>query len=107
MYMLNFSMDGRDLHPDHVAENLQHNDIESLVEFTLECVFGIENAIQEHDEDDPDTGRVFSMAKYLKPIATSWGSGRLYDAQPPAFGNPVTALLSYDNPVVLQPPRRA
>ncbi len=54
IYLLNFSVDSRDMHPDHVAEDLSLNDIESVVEFALEVVFGIEGAVGEHDENDQD-----------------------------------------------------
>ncbi|MEQ8687595.1 MAG: hypothetical protein RIE86_19985 [Imperialibacter sp.] len=56
LYLLNYSIDGRDAQPDHVAEDLTHNDIESILEFALESVLGIENAMQEHDEQDGSNG---------------------------------------------------
>lgn len=52
LYLLNYSIDGKDGHPDYIAEDLSHNDIESILEFALESVLGIENAMEEHDERD-------------------------------------------------------
>ena len=31
------------------------------MEFALECVLGIENAVEEHDEPDPDEGESFDF----------------------------------------------
>lgn len=69
LYLLNFSIDSRDAHPDHVAEDLSFNDIESLFEFSLECILNIENAITEHDERDQDHAGSFDFNKiFYQPV---------------------------------------
>jgi len=52
LYVLNFSVDPPDTQPDHEAEDLRINDMESIVEIILEKWMGFEDAIPEHDESD-------------------------------------------------------
>jgi hypothetical protein len=70
LYLFNFSIDTRDAHPDHIAEDLSLNDIESIFEFSLECIIGIHNAVAEHDERDQDHGGSFDFNKifYCCPV---------------------------------------
>lgn len=70
VYLFNFSIDGRDAHPDYINEDLAHNDIESILEFALESVLGIENAIHEHDEQDTDHGRFNTQVIFFQQPAT-------------------------------------
>jgi hypothetical protein len=63
LYLFNFSIDTRDAHPDHIAEDLNHNDIESVFEFSMECLLGIHNAVAEHDERDQDHAGSFDFSK--------------------------------------------
>lgn len=65
MYLFNYSIDSRDAHLDHISEDLSYNDVESIVEFTLEYVLGIEDAMKEHDEQDDDNGSVVGHAVYI------------------------------------------
>lgn len=58
--IFNYSVDIPDYFGDQVSENLSYNDIESFTEFVLEIVVGIENAVPEHDEDDPDENSGFT-----------------------------------------------
>jgi len=58
LYLFNYSIDGKDAQPDHIPEDLTHNDIESILEFTLESVLGIEDAMKEHDEHDDHDGSI-------------------------------------------------
>ncbi|WP_051359997.1 hypothetical protein [Adhaeribacter aquaticus] len=59
LHILNLSIDAPDFDPDSVPENLEFNDIESLVELVLEKALGFENAVAEQDElDDPDGNSV-------------------------------------------------
>lgn len=58
--IFNYSVDIPDYYGDQVSENLLYNDIESITEFVLEIVVGIENAVPEHDEDDPDENSGFT-----------------------------------------------
>lgn len=44
-----------DKNPDHIPEDLNINDIESVVELILENGLGINDAIAEHDEADSDS----------------------------------------------------
>ena len=68
IYLFNYSIDSRDAHPDHIGEDLSFNDIESIFEFSLECLLGFENAIEEHDERDQDQAGAFDFHKvFYKP----------------------------------------
>jgi len=57
------SVDTPDLQPDSVCEDLSVNDIESIVEFVLENIMHIDNAIAEHDESDNQDGTTFDLKK--------------------------------------------
>lgn len=52
LQVLNISVDSPDLYPDCIPEDLNLNDMESIVEIVLEQVLGIEDAIPEQDDDD-------------------------------------------------------
>jgi hypothetical protein len=62
-YILNFSIDSKDIDPDYIQEDLSLNDIESFYELILEEVIGIENAVEEHDEHDQEEGGAFDFEK--------------------------------------------
>lgn len=55
-YILNFSVDSPDAQPDHMAEDLSINDLESIAEIVLEEWMEIDDAIPEHDESDTNDG---------------------------------------------------
>jgi hypothetical protein len=63
LYILNFSIDSPDAHPDNIAEDLAFNDIESFYEFILEDILGLEDAVAERDEHDPCDGGAFELKK--------------------------------------------
>jgi hypothetical protein len=63
LYLFNFSIDSRDANPDHIAEDLTYNDIESVFEFSMECLLGIHNAVAEHDERDQESAGSFEFSK--------------------------------------------
>jgi hypothetical protein len=63
--ILNLSVDTPDLYDDSVPEDLTYNDIETFVEWGLEVVAGIDNAIEEHDDDD-DNCPVVKVEKVLE-----------------------------------------
>jgi hypothetical protein len=65
IYLLNFSVDSRDAHPDSVAEDLSVNDIESFYEFLAEGMLGVKNAVEEHDERDQDDAGSFEFKKFF------------------------------------------
>jgi hypothetical protein len=71
LYLFNFSIDTRDAHPDHIAEDLSLNDIESIFEFSLECILGIHNAVAEHDERDQDHAGSFDFSKIFYTCSVS------------------------------------
>ncbi len=52
LHMLNLSIDVADPYPFFVAEDLQVNDQESMVEFFSEEIFGLEDVFPESDDDD-------------------------------------------------------
>lgn len=70
-YLLNFSIDSRDAHPDAVVEDLSFNDIESVYELLAEDVVGIENAVEEHDERDQEEGGSFEFKKVFFQVTIS------------------------------------
>ena len=71
LYVFNFSIDSPDGHPDTVAEDLSVNDIESVYELVAETILGIENAVEERDERDPDDGSSFQFKKFYTTLVSS------------------------------------
>jgi len=70
LYLFNYSIDSRDSHSDHIAEDLSLNDIESILEFTMELVFGWDNFMQEHDEQDDINGGPVAHHIFIGGFAT-------------------------------------
>lgn len=64
LYLLNFSIDSKDLQPDYLPEDRAYNDIESFYEFFLEIILDIEDAVAENDEQDPDEGGSIQFSKF-------------------------------------------
>lgn len=56
LILLNLSVDPPDGHPESIAEDLDYNDMESIVEIVLEQVLDIEDAIPEQEDDDTTQG---------------------------------------------------
>jgi len=56
LHILNLSVDSPDPQPIHLPEDLEFNDMESIVEIILELVLEIEDAIPETDDDDSTQG---------------------------------------------------
>ncbi|MFO7720818.1 MAG: hypothetical protein R6W85_10320 [Gillisia sp.] len=52
LYLLNISVDPADLNPDHIPENLNLNEQESIVEIIVEKILGYEDAIAEYDDHE-------------------------------------------------------
>jgi len=71
LYILNFSIDSPDAAPDHIAEDLSFNDVESFYEFFLEDIAGIKNAVAERDERDPDDGGSIQLNKFYTSLVSS------------------------------------
>lgn len=72
LIILNISVDAPDWQPNHVPEDLSYNDIESIVEWALEDVLQINNAIPEHDDaDDHSPHKVEKLIElfFLPPTA--------------------------------------
>ncbi|MAU15189.1 MAG: hypothetical protein CMH46_06565 [Muricauda sp.] len=65
LILLNLSVDPPDGHPESIAEDLDYNDMESIVEIVLEQVLDIENAIPEQEDDD--TNQTL-LVKTFQPI---------------------------------------
>lgn len=108
VYLFNYSIDSRDAHLDHIGEDLSHNDVESIVEFTLEYVLDIENAMKEHDEQDDDNGSVFGHSVYIANCSISelmsysdFGAEVVHH-----YSNP-SQFFSQDSPEINSPPPRA
>jgi hypothetical protein len=58
LQILNCSVDAPDLMPEHIAENLKYNEMESVIEIVLEKGLEIKNAIPEHDDNDNGNDRL-------------------------------------------------
>jgi hypothetical protein len=67
LHILNLSVDAADVLPDAVPEDLSFNEIESIVEFVLEDIFHIQNALPEHDEQDEAAELVKTSVVYISP----------------------------------------
>jgi hypothetical protein len=65
VHILNFSIDTPDRLPNNVPEDLNVNDIESVLELVLEDVLQIPDAVQEHDEQDTEEGYSLEIKKIL------------------------------------------
>jgi hypothetical protein len=66
LQVFNCSVDPPDREPDGSPEDLQFNDMESVLEIVLEKVFHIENALAEQDEpDNPPGGLAAKTVVYL------------------------------------------
>lgn len=79
LHILNLSVDSPDLQPDHIAEDLSFNDMESIVEILLEQVLGIEDAIPEQEEDDSERSLLaktnFQLVYYQQQIGIKFMYG--------------------------------
>lgn len=105
--ILNLSVDAPDFQPELMPEDLSYNDIESVVEWVLEDVMQIPNAIPEHDDNDNSNPQKFNkhidffyelrLAVPTPVFATSFvESGR-------NFGDPDFHAQSVSNKLI-QPP---
>ena len=54
LHILNFSIDNPDMQTPGSPEDLNYNEMESIVELLFENVLGIQNAIPEFDDADND-----------------------------------------------------
>lgn len=66
LHIFNISVDTPDAQPDYVPEDLTINDMESVAEIIIEKGFGIDNAFEEHDEQDENDASNFEMSKDFK-----------------------------------------
>jgi hypothetical protein len=87
LHILNLSVDAADILPDAVPEDLSLNEIESIVEFVLEDVFHIQNALPECDEQDEaaelvKTSVVYISSPYPVSIARLFHGGTLFTFAP-------------------------
>lgn len=66
LHILNFSVDSPDPQPGHIPEDLNYNDMESIIEVVLEQFFEFNNVIAEHDENDTDESGGLSIKKSVE-----------------------------------------
>jgi len=66
LHILNLSVDSPDPRPNHIPEDLNFNDMESIVEIVLEQVLDIEDAIPEQEDDDTSHGLL--MKTNFQPV---------------------------------------
>jgi len=108
IHILNFSIDSQDAAPDHIAEDLSLNDIESFYEFFLEDIVGIQNAVEERDERDQDDGGSFESKKfYFSSVVSSVQSkptDYIYELHVPKHNCPELAIRYSE---IESPPPRA
>ena len=53
LFLLNTSIDMADEQPSNITEDLSFNEQESILEYVLEEIIGIEDAIPESEDNDP------------------------------------------------------
>ncbi|MGB3799695.1 MAG: hypothetical protein WA952_07750 [Lewinella sp.] len=53
-FLLNLSVDAPDMFAQHIPEDLNHNEQESIIELIVEKALGFEDAFVEYDDDDSD-----------------------------------------------------
>ncbi|MCU0426586.1 MAG: hypothetical protein MUF71_13265 [Candidatus Kapabacteria bacterium] len=101
LHILNLSVDAADILPDAVPEDLSFNEIESIVEFVLEDVFHIQNALPEYDEQDEaaelvKTSIVYISSSYPVSVTRLFRDGTLLTFAPcsPAASQPTLEILS-------------
>jgi hypothetical protein len=108
IYLLNFSIDGKDFYPDYLPEDLEYNDIESFYEFFLEVVLGIENAVAENDEQDPDNGGSIHFCKFYAESSFKGPTSNKYLLLLNAdFSSVYSFVLSSNSIEIDSPPPRA
>lgn len=54
LFLLNISVDTKDLNPEYIPEDLSINDQESIIEIVVEKVLGYEDAFKEYDDHDTE-----------------------------------------------------
>ncbi len=54
LHFFNLSIDPPDPHPNSVPEDLSINEMESIVELIMEGLFGLDDLIEEHDDNDDE-----------------------------------------------------
>lgn len=71
LQIFNISMDSRDFQAGFIPEDLTVNDNESVLEFILEDIMDIDNAIAEHDESDGQEGsnQINKTELFFKQVA--------------------------------------
>lgn len=71
LYILNCSVDTKDINPNYIPENLAINDQETLLEIVIEKVLGFENAIPEYDDTDSENNslvkKTIAIAFFIVP----------------------------------------
>jgi len=107
LYLLNISVDAPDAFPN-AAENLNYNDMESVVEILLEQVLSIEDAVPEHDDPDRDHGSSVFGKKLLAFVFDQSAFPALYPpllhARRQGFCPTVSPWTTFAPDVVSPPP---
>jgi len=62
LFLLNTSIDMADELPSNITEDLSFNEQESIVEYVLEEMLGIEDAIPESEDNDPSQNTTVKKA---------------------------------------------
>lgn len=109
IYFLNVSIDTADVAPDHIAEDLAINDIESIAEFVTEEVLDLTNAFSEHDEHDSDDKGTSDSARLLYCYTAPHTLLRPHVERQPDNRtlNPVRSSVSARSVDVASPPPKA
>ena len=106
--LLNLSVDAPDFLPRHVAEDLAHNEQESIAEWVVEKLLGYEQAFPEYDDDDQDE-RSSDLTVKLEatlPARLAWEPHPPVDLRTAVPYPPYAFLLATRTRDVLAPPPR-
>lgn len=90
-FLLNLSVDAPDPFPQHVPEDLTHNEQESITEWVVEKVLGYENAFVEYDDDDGDE----RSSELTVKLAATLLAALPFSLRPPAEYRAVPAYPPY------------
>lgn len=107
MHIFNICIDTPDAQPDWMPEDLSVNDIESVVEFILEDVLKINNAIAEHDEADNQDGNTLEMKKanfFFQNFSFKLIIAESTSAKVASFDYKTPFYLNKYNDILIQPP---
>ena len=107
-YLLNICVDLPDALPSDVPEDLSYNDQESIIEIILEKVLGYEDAIPEHEDNDPDQKTTLkskiAIDNFVLPFFKSKFNNQLNKGKKPNHSIYLSYIPSHYPEIPLPPP---